>query len=106
MATCKECIHYEVCKNMGTLMHSSLKAGAFTEGAETKCYIKCFKPTADVVEVKHGQWLPYEQPYSVGYSIPNYKPTHYCSICKSLGWEFYVRCPHCGAKMDGGKNDE
>ena len=60
-------------------------------------------PTANVEEVKHGQWIPYEQPCGMGYSTPNYKPTHYCSNCEGLGWEFYRKCPHCGAKMDGGK---
>ena len=57
--------------------------------------------TADVEEVRHGKWIPYEQPLGVGYSIPNYKPTHYCSHCKGLGWEFYTSCPHCSARMDG-----
>lgn len=61
-------------------------------------------PTADVVEVKHGEWVPYNQPYGFGYSIPGYKPTHYCSNCNGLGWEFYTICPSCGAKMDGSQN--
>ena len=60
--------------------------------------------TADVAEVKHAHWVQYEQPYGLGYSIPEYKPTHYCSNCNGLGWEFYGTCPHCSAKMDGGKN--
>ena len=62
-------------------------------------------PAADVAEVRHGKWVPYEQPLGAGYSIPDYKPTHCCSHCKGLGWEFYAICPHCGAKMDGKSDD-
>ena len=51
------------------------------------------QPTADVVEVKHGEW------------VKNGK-TRTCSCC---GY-FYINvdmeddnyCPNCGAKMDGG----
>ena len=56
------------------------------------------------MELKHGTWLPYKQPCGVGYAIPNYKPTHYCSRCKGLGWNFYTACPYCFAKMDGKEN--
>lgn len=109
MATCNDCLHYEVCKNMRTLMHSSLKAGAFTEGVESKCYIKCFKLTTDVVEVKHGYW---KDRYGNKYDNHLYE----CSVCgKKALYELYSNelqqtktrqvlsnaCPHCLAKMDG-----
>ena len=54
-------------------------------------------------EVKYAEWIPYELPYGVGYSTPNYKPTHYCSNCQGLGWEFYGKCPRCGAIMNRGE---
>lgn len=51
-------------------------------------------PTADVVEVKHGEW-----DVNVGM---NFNKERICPICKkrieSNYWEF---CSHCGAKMDG-----
>lgn len=55
-------------------------------------------PAADVVEVKHGEWIKHE-PLVL---------SRQCSNCK--GWytkttinEYtYSFCPHCGAKMDGG----
>lgn len=56
-------------------------------------------PTIDAEPVRHGEWENY--------------PSHVyrrCSLCK-VEWEkprFNVRvnyCPHCGAKMDGGKQD-
>ena len=53
-------------------------------------------PTADVVEVKHGEW-----DVNVGM---NFNKERICPICKkrieSNYWEF---CSHCGAKMDGDK---
>ena len=51
-------------------------------------------PTADVVEVKHGEWI---------YNIKYYS----CSICAGKRFNLLLGldaefCPHCGAKMDGG----
>ena len=58
-------------------------------------------PTADVEEVKHGEWLPVEYVY--------FGPKRYeCSECK--GDDYWRKrynerkenfCPNCGAKMDG-----
>ena len=51
-------------------------------------------PTADVVEVRHGEWLPWFE----GSSLVS------CSVC---GYEFCDLiecgnyCGNCGAKMDG-----
>ena len=52
-------------------------------------------PTADVVEVKHGEWI-----YNVKY--------YSCSICAGKRFNLLLGtdaeyCPYCGAKMDGGK---
>ena len=45
-------------------------------------------PTADVVEVEHGYWR---------------LETVVCSVCNEKSNGTYNYCPHCGAKMDGGK---
>lgn len=58
-------------------------------------------PTADVEEVKHGEWK----------KVSNTKVYWYiCSVCaeemprnKYGGWSFSSFCPDCGAKMDGQK---
>lgn len=55
-------------------------------------------PTADVVEVKHGEWL-----HENGEMV--------CSVCgeEALMDEVYYEspyCPDCGAKMDGKSNSE
>ena len=80
------------------------------------------QPTADVAEIRHGEWLEDE-----------YNETTYCSECEEealynstfelqfdYDWEEnlvpcgyeehkeYIRtkyCPNCGAKMDGDTND-
>ena len=56
-------------------------------------------PTADVVEVKHGEWI--------GKPIAGYS-TIRCSVCRDVfasqtgKWK---HCPNCGAKMDEGNNN-
>lgn len=55
------------------------------------------QPTADVVEVKHGRWIPHatmeKHPYA---------RNHDCSKCGYSPIEVLDYCPKCGAKMDGG----
>ena len=57
-------------------------------------------PTADVQEVKHGNWI---------YNLTYYESDECnCSLCGQLMTTAKgVRmnyCPNCGAKMDGGNN--
>ena len=64
-------------------------------------------PAADVQEIKHGEWIKmYNNPDDGNY---------YCSECHHsidiatgretpIDREFFY-CLHCGAKMDGGKNN-
>ena len=56
-------------------------------------HIKQHCPTADVVEVQHGEWI------EEGGKIPE------CSICKKISWFKGDYCTHCGADMRGDKND-
>lgn len=53
-------------------------------------------PAADVVEVKHGEWI-FNNHQSYG------EPSYFCSLCvgdrgSETGKDNY--CPDCGAKMD------
>lgn len=58
-------------------------------------------PTADVVEVVHGKWIPCD---------PDSDVRFYCSECGteiSTSWDYdcdemWNGCPHCLARMDGG----
>ena len=55
-------------------------------------------PTADVVEVKHGEWKSFEIPHMMR-----------CSECGVSELDIHRTkfdyCPSCGAKMDGGKGE-
>lgn len=54
-------------------------------------------PAADVVEVKHGTWLPQVVLGTKAWD---------CSECKTLGSPMWKWCPICGAKMDGERRVE
>lgn len=63
-------------------------------------------PTADVVEVRHGEWMKFDQECAVeficsncNFSIIEADPKQDCA---------FNYCPNCGAKMDGkdGVSDE
>lgn len=66
-------------------------------------------PTADVAEVKHGEWIYHECVSSYDGTISG----HSCSVCKAFVHEetfdndtFYKKyCGNCGARM-GGKDRE
>lgn len=59
-------------------------------------------PAADVVQVKHGQWIDN--------GANGYKWAFVCSLCGYVdGHPFDNRhnfCPNCGARMDRGDNDD
>ena len=49
-------------------------------------------PTADVVEVRHGEWKQGDMPIYGG---------HKCSVCGENTLHYQATfCPNCGAKMD------
>ena len=61
-----------------------------------------FAPTADVVEVKHGEWLEHEEMFYDGEFHSEYPMKVYkCSSCGRVELDKEPYC-HCGAKMDGG----
>ena len=57
-------------------------------------------PAADVAPVVHGRWRYFHK--------QNIAVCTECSFERDLDTNFgrAVNCPNCGAKMDGGKNDE
>lgn len=65
-------------------------------------------PAADVVPVRHGQWISWEKANNF---IPS-PDRHECSVCHDAaqvlvnGLELLSDyCPNCGAIMDGGDNN-
>ena len=67
-----------------------------------------FTPTADVVEVKHGEWISLSEPRLVD-DIKQIRVE--CSNCKiqryipAIEQHGYYYCPNCGVRMDGDLND-
>lgn len=88
MATCKDCICYDIlCQH--TLQEDELKL------------CESFKNKAEYAEVKHGKWI---------YNTDDFSPKMRCSVCgynkplvAGVGIEQEPNdyCNKCGAKMDG-----
>ena len=76
---------------------------------DKKCIEEVFKKfevltSADVVEVKHGEWIVAEEckiPLSHGYIRT--EKTYICPFCHYHFRKKMKYCGECGAKMDGGK---
>ncbi len=100
MATCKDCVHYDACRDM---YDGSREDFDEITGFAPDCIdMGIFKNKADFAEVKHGEW---------GYAKTYYDADECnCSLCGQLMTTAKgVRmnyCPKCGAKMDGkGESD-
>lgn len=89
MATCKDCIHFEVCDSGRHIGEYEIDDGVYSDGVENECLT--FKNKADYAEVKHGEW----KASVMGTGAPH------CSVCNGVAPSRYIYCPHCGAKMDG-----
>lgn len=81
MATCKDCLHYEVC-----IFH-------ITENENEKC--PHFKDKSQYAEVKHGKWIKRRNERT-------------CSKCRFIYYnsnDDFNYCPNCGTDMQGGCNN-
>ena len=58
------------------------------------------KKSADVVEVVHGRWVEVHR-------TPFGSSAYRCSVCEGYMpfYNGYNYCPNCGAKMDGGSDE-
>ena len=77
---CDDCFHNTVCR---------------LDGNEMLEWCSARVPSANIVEVKRGEWVECDE------TSPDYE---YCSICKwsnDVGARHYRFCPHCGADMRG-----
>lgn len=98
MASCKDCLHYDVCH----IRQKSISLDPM------KCGYKCpdFKNKSDFQEVKHGK-LNHIVDFGNGICVG------YCSHCgtehrgknPSLLKYSYKYCRWCGTKLDGGKSE-
>lgn len=98
--TCKDCIHYCVCKDTVAELENwtdeapeELKAIFSPQGCENFA-------TADVAPVKHGEWSL----VWVDTGHLDMEKAYKCSCCGSRVVNYkYEYCPWCGTRMDGGK---
>lgn len=98
MATCYDCIHCDACSDAGDGGFSCLKEDV------TKC--KHFKNKADYAEVKHGEWLDVIEEVNntcAGITFKGFVG-YKCSLCSRQEIRKEPYC-HCGAKMDGRKDE-
>lgn len=86
MATCKDCIHFDICRKIETLTKFS---------GDNEAYCEAFKNKANYEEVKRGRWIVHHNGRGVCV-------THWaeCSECHTDGSPQWKRCPVCEAKMD------
>ena len=62
-------------------------------------------PPADVAPVVHGRWV--DRIVDENEVIKPWMQRYYCSEClEGVSQSWFKFCPNCGAKMDGGGNDE
>ena len=115
MASCKECIHHDLCFDNGTLFIHFTAIGREKENVETNCPFKKFKSIVDVVEVKHGRFVKNERNIpkmrefhekSIGMGMNEKSIFYTCSECGMWASLSQKCCSECGAKLDGGVKSE
>ena len=104
MASCKDCFHCRACHEM-YLIAVAQEDDFFERNDADTC--EDFINTADVAEVKHGEWYVTEYEY-LNCSICGEAMYTGCNSTQEANllkdhWKSY--CPNCGAKMDGGKKE-
>lgn len=63
-------------------------------------------PTVDAAPVVHGEWIPTFHEYANKFERCMIADEFHCSQCGVYSKMKSHYCPNCGAKMDGGVNDE
>lgn len=88
MATCKECLHFDVC-----YMVEHYGVDIEEDRQEYDCHQ--FKDKANYEEVKHGRWIWKDFWHNGSYALC-------CSECLETegARETANYCPNCGARMD------
>lgn len=92
MATCRECLHYEVCRMLCALNRT-----------QKQCLQ--FKPKSDYVKRERGEWIVKEKHQTALSGSYIYKvKSYYCPYCKKRFGRRMKFCGECGADMR--KEDE
>lgn len=95
----------EAIRKYADVKHSNGEQIEYVNGILKSISVINEQPTADVVEVKHGEWIgEYEETCSeCGRSISEILDdgSYYST---EFNIKEFIACPYCGAKMDGGKD--
>ena len=100
--TCKDCVHYDACKDMYYGNRDDFDDCDFT----LDCIdMGIFKNKANFVEREQGEWIK----FTLGDFdfVDRYK----CSLCDNIVLpatnhiDNFLYCSHCGAKMKGGADN-
>ena len=100
--TCKDCICSEVCyyKSFNDVRNLEKRRNDVEKICKSFVHRDILKnaPTVEAVEVVHSEWEKFRHPSG----------THgiRCKNCKEQNGMKKPYCPNCGAKMDGGKDNE
>lgn len=83
--------------------------GTMVAGTLTRFVKK--QPAVDAAPVVHGEWIGYETSSYNGndeYGEPRWIPKKFfrCSICRKGTAVRHNFCPNCGAKIDGGNDND
>ena len=92
-----------ICENVYPIadVFNSRDYGMFWTGGIEKAIDN--QPTADVREVKRGEWKLYDTIMIGEVEVPFYQ----CSLCDCvISEEMSIYCPRCGAEMDERREDE
>lgn len=99
MATCEECLHDEACRSLLTAMGYVVDGDG--ENGDELC--DTFKDKTKYVEQKRGRWEFLGGKHAVCTNCGMVIETHLSQLAFVLN---YKHCIYCGAKMDGGKDDD
>lgn len=91
---CEECYHLTACDRWvrhGSVLYDDYDGSYSVDGCPD------YVASTDVVEVRHGHWNTTDT--ILGRCCE-------CSVCGSCPTMEYRYCPYCGAKMDGGKDND
>lgn len=87
----------------GAVLHELLYAMCGTGYQSRAMDAVHFVPAADVVEVRHGEWIVTKTEF--GWNSAEYPTEYTCSVCGRTEPQKEPYC-HCGAKMDGGRKHD
>ena len=92
MATCRECLHQELCDTYARMGVTDVPTDDIT-------ICELFKPKSDYVKRERGEWRIYIDDEGCAHCDELYEVVMQCSVCNGTAIGTYDFCPDCGADM-------